>query len=265
MDKKKIILSVIIIILLIILIFLGYLLINKYIIKTNFENQIVGFANKNEEAVFKIDNITMFSNCDAKHKTSSASNFTIENLYQYTDIAIFLSNVSDELTMENTLKKVSIANIKFNTSPSLGTPKLYFKNLNQFAKSELNENNVINDSLEFTISSEDQENLDTPILYNNLANPITLSYINSNIRTDYTITDTSTPITYDSSLLKRCNISLNDISCSLSFDIYITNNLDEEFKSSIFLDIPLESEGKSIYDGAITKKEQVNYLFYRYK
>ena len=54
MDKKKIILSIIIIILLIFLIFLGYLLINKLIIKTNFENQIVGFANKNYPLVTMI-------------------------------------------------------------------------------------------------------------------------------------------------------------------------------------------------------------------
>ncbi len=63
----------------------------------------------------------------------------------------------------------------------------------------------------FNITSEDEVNLDKPTLYNNLANPIVLSYINHNIKTDYTITDTSTPMTYDGSLLKRCNILLNNI------------------------------------------------------
>lgn len=146
-----------------------------------------------------------------------------------------------------------------------GEPKLYFKSLNQFAKSDLVEENQITDSLDFIITSEDETNLDKPTLYNNLANPITLSYINQNIKSDYTITDTSTPITYDGSLLKKCNIPLDSILCSLSFDIYITNNLDEEFKSTIFIDIPLKKQEKSIYDGHINVTQNSNFIFYRYK
>lgn len=265
MDKKKILLNIIFIVLLVVLFFLSYLLFNSYILKTSFENDVLKFANKNENIIFKVDKITMFSNCDAKNKTSSISNFTIENLFQFTDIAIFLNSSSNELNMENTLKKVNISNIKFIVLPDLGIPNLYFKGLNQFAKSEFDENNKINGSLDFAVSSEDEINLDKPVLYNNLANPITLSYINNSIKSDYTITDTTTPITYDSSLLKKCNIALNDISCKLSFDIYITNNLDQEFKTTIFLDIPLESNEKTLYDSAIIKKEDVNYPFYRYK
>ena len=93
-------------------------------------------------------------------------------------------------------------------------------------------------------------------MYNNLANPITLSYINQNIKTDYTLTDTSIPITYDGSLLKRCNIS---------FDIYITNYLDEEFKTTVFVDIPLIDGEKSIYDGNLKVTNNSNFVFYRYK
>ena len=96
--------------------------------------------------------------------------------------------------MENTLKEVSIQNIQLNTKPTLGEPNLYFKSIHQFSKSELIDENKIQDHLDFSISSEDSANLDTPTLYNNLANPITLTYINSNIKTDYTITDTSVPI-----------------------------------------------------------------------
>ncbi|MBR2858356.1 hypothetical protein IKE96_04185, partial [bacterium] len=236
----------------------------NYTLKKNFENDILDFANKNETQIFKINDITFFSNCDAKNKTSSASNFTIENLYQYTDIAIFLKTNSD-LSMQNTLKKVTISNIQFVNLPALGQPKLYFKSLNLFAKSDIIEENEITNNFDFNISSLDEADLSTPTLYNNLANPITLSYVNSNIKTDYTLTDTSSPITYDSSLLKRCNVLLDDISSKLSFDIFITNNLDEEFKTTVYIDIPLSDGGKSIYDGAITKKEKVNYAFYRYK
>lgn len=266
MDKKKKILTIIVFILFIIVFILAYLLFQKYVLKSNFEKDILPFANKNDKTVFQVNKIVLFSSCDAKNKTSSSSNFTLENLYQYTDMAIFINNSSaEEKTLENTLKKVSICNIKYNTSPELGETKLYFKGLSQFARSDLIEENEIKDNLDFMITSEDEANLDTPTLYNNLANPITLSYVNQNVKSDYTITDTSTPITYDGSLLKKCNVPLNSIFCNLSFDIYITNNLDEEFKSTVFLDIPLETPEKSIYDGNINITQNTNFIFYRYK
>ena len=221
---------------------------------------------KNDKTVFEVNKIVFFSNCDAKNKTSSSTNFTIENLYQYTDIAIFINNNStEEKTLKNTFKKVYINNIKFNEMPKLGEPKLYFKGLNQFATSNLPEGNEISDSLDFTITSENEANLDTPTLYNNLANPITLSYINQNVKADYTLTDTSIPITYDGSLLKRCNIDLNSIACNISFDIYITNYLDEEFKTTVFINIPLNDGEKSIYDGSIKVTNNSSFVFYRYK
>ncbi len=142
---------------------------------------------------------------------------------------------------------------------------MYFKPLSKFSKSDLIEENKITNTLDFVITSEDETNLDTPVLYNNLANPITLSYVNQNIKSDYTITDTSTPITYDGSLLNKCNIDLPSLACKISFDIYITNNLDEKFKSSVFIEIPLQTKEKSITDGNINLIENTNFIFYRYE
>lgn len=265
MDTKKKILTIIIIILLITELFLGYLLFKKFVLKNQFEKQILSFANKNEKTVFTIDKILFFSNCDASNKTNTAHNFTIENLYQYTDMAIFINTNETEKNLENTFKSVIIKNIKFNKLPSLGEPNLYFKGLNQFAKSDINEENIIQDALSFNITSENEANLDTPTLYNNLANPITLSYVNNKIKSDYTILDTSSPITYDGSLLKKCNISLDSISCNVSFDIYITNNKNEEFECTVFIDIPLSDKNTTLYDGKVISTKFTNFKFYRYK
>lgn len=265
MGKKKIILTLVAVFLFLLVIFLGYLLYNKYFLKRIFEEDVLSFANKNENTIFTINKITLFSTCDAKNKTASSTNFTIENLYQYTDIALFITSPSEEKDLENTFKKVWIDNIKYTITPSVGEQKLYYKNINNFATNEIIEDNIISDKLEFNITSEDEADLDTPTLYNNLANPIVLSYINSNIKTDYTITDTTIPITYDGSLLKRCNILLNSLNCSISFDIYIINNLNQEFKCTVYVDIPLESDNKTIYDGSITTKKDTNFIFYRYK
>ena len=265
LDKKKFILTIITVILFIIVLILCYLLLYKYVLKRNFENSALDFSDKNQETIFEINNVTFFSSCDAKNKSASSSNFTLENLYQYTDMAFFITSPKEEKNLENTLKSVYIDNINFTKLPTLGTPSLYYKNIYNFAKSDIIDSNLINNRLDFNISSEDETSLDTPTLYNNLANPIVLSYANNNIKTDYTITNTNSPLTYDGSLLKKCDILLNWIRSSISFDIYITNNLDQEFKCTVFIDIPLESEEESIYDGSVTLNNNTNFVFYRYK
>ena len=60
-------------------------------------------------------------------------------------------------------------------------------------------------------------------------------------------------------------MDLNSIACKLSFDIYITNNLDEKFKTTLFIEIPLQAEGKSILDGNLNVTQDTNYVFYRYQ
>lgn len=264
MKKTKIILTIMMIILICVMSFLAFFVFQKYVLKKHFEDDILSFADKNQSTIFTVDSITLFSSADAGYKTNTANNFTIQNLYQYTDIALFIKNTSDEDTLENTLKKVRIENILFSNTPKLGNPSLYFKSLNDFAKSDITEENKITDSFEFIVSSSDEADLSTPTLYNNLANPLTFSYVNSNIKSDYTITDISSPITYDGSLLQKCNIHPEDICCTLSFDIYITNNLDEEFTTTISIDIPLSSENGSIFDGNLTVKQDTTYTFYRY-
>lgn len=265
MNKKEIILTTLTIVLLFVLITIAYLLFNRVVLKGSLENTLLPFAEKNKNTIFSINKVTFFSSCDAKNKTATTSNFTIENLYQYTDMAFFINTPNTEKNLENTFKQVYIDNIQYEQTPSLGEPKLYYKNINNFAKSDIYEENLVNDKLKFEITSEDEADLNKPTLYNNLANPIVLSYVNSNIKNDYTLTDTTKPITYDGSLLKSCNILLNNVACKFSFDVYITNNLDQEFKTTVYVDLPLETEEKSIYDGNVTLNQNTNFIFYRYK
>lgn len=264
---KQIIFSVLIIVLIIILAFLFNQVYNKLKRKKNFESDVASFSEKNEKTVFSIDKIVFFSSCDSKNKTSSQTNFTIENLYAYTDIAIFLNNdnLQENDTTENTLKNVKITNIKFTNQPELGTGNLYYKNVNDFAKSEINENNKIENELQFETTSASEADLSKPVLYNNCANPITLSYVNQNIKTDYTMTDTQNPITYNGKLLKRCGVSVKSINTSISFDIEIENNKNHKFRTTVYFDIPYENEEKSINDGSIVVENKTNFNLYRYE
>lgn len=72
-KKSKIILTIITVILMVVVLFLAYLLFRKFVLKKNFENEILSFANKNQETVFNINKIVLFSSADSKNKTSSAS------------------------------------------------------------------------------------------------------------------------------------------------------------------------------------------------
>ena len=117
-DTKKFILLCISIFLIIILCFLLYYFISTSMRKNNYENSLLSFAEKNEDTIFSIDRIVFFSSSDSKNKSSSRTNFTIENLYAFTDIALFINNHSDENTLENTLKDVRINNINFTKLPT---------------------------------------------------------------------------------------------------------------------------------------------------
>lgn len=262
---KRTIYIIIVIILIIILVFLFEKTYENLLYRKSFENSMISFAEKNKETIFSINKIVFFSSCDSKNKTSSISNFTIENLYAYTDIALFIDNHSEENTSENTLKNVKISNIKFIKEPTVGKPNVYYKSLENFAKNELDENNIIDRELEFEITSEDEADFSKPVLFNNCANPITICYINQNIKTDYTMTDTDNPITYNGKLLERCGVKIQSIHTSVSFDIDIENNKNQKFRTTIYINIPYENKEKSIYDGNITVKQDADFNFYRYE
>lgn len=263
MHKKIIILSISLIISSILLVILFNILFDITNNKKICSNSYLDFAEKYNKEIFTIDQITYFSNCNANISTNANSSFTIKDLYQYTDIAIFINNKSSEsnFTAENTLKTVTLSNIEYLLEPQYGTPSLYYKNINDFAKSSYKEENKIQDSITFETTSEDEIDYSKPILYNNCANPITLCYINSGIEDNYTLSDDIAKISHNGSLLKRCGITLNSISCQISFTVTIINNLDEVFTCPIILNIPLSTEQSTIYDGNLTLKDSTNYKF----
>lgn len=262
---KKIIYIILIISLISILIFIFQKSYNKILMEKDFEESSIAFVEKNKEKIFSINKIIFFSSCDSKNKTSSPTNFTIENLYTYTDIALFINNNSEENTMKNTLKSVKLANIKISKEPLYGTPNLYYKSINNFAKSEFEDTNLIEKELIFDVTSQNEADLTKPVLYNNCANPITISYINQNVKTDYTMIDTKNPIIYNGKLLQRCGVGISSIQARIYFDIEIENNENEKYRTTVYFDIPYEEGEKSIYDGNLTITKDVEFDFYRYE
>lgn len=262
--KKNIILTMIVIFLSIILIILAIIVcknIKTYNTSKSLVDSTLEFNKNNEEKIFSIDKITYFSSCNADISTNSNSSFTISNLYQYTDIAIFINQKQEEITHKNTLKSVQLSDITYTLSPNTGTPSLYYKNVNDFATSKYNKENIIDKTITFDTTSENEIDYSTPTLYNNCANPITLCYVNENIVDEYTLSNKISNIAHNGSLLKTCGITLNSISCKISFAITIINNLDETYSCPVTLTIPLSTEKSTIYDGSLTLKDSTKYDF----
>lgn len=263
MKKSKIFLLLVLFILICVLSYFSIILRNNYITKKNFEEYTAKIAIQNSKTVFSINKIVFFSNCSAKSKIANNSNIIIENLYQYTDIALYINNDLEQkgiFTNENTLKKVYIDNFEFVENPSIGTQALYFKKLNSFTKNEFLDEDLIDETLSFEITSDDIADFSTPILYNNCANPITISYLNNEIKTDYGI-ENSSSITYDGSLLNQCYVTLSSLRCTIKLDVHIVNNLDEKFICHVYLDIPLSEGNKSLNDGTLTVQQDTNFIF----
>ena len=262
MLKKKYLFYILILLLALLLFFLSFVSIQEFKKRSNSEKAMQNTLSKDISSPFSVNKIVYFSSANGDAKINANSSFTISNLLQYTDIAIFINNNADgNFNAKNTLKNVKISNISYKLSPSVGSPNLYFKNINNFASNNYDESKKIENELNFEISSADEIDFSNPILFNNCANPITLCYVNSGLKNDYTLTDNISHISYDGSLLKRCGITLNSLACKLSFAITITNNLNEVYSCPFILNIPLSTESSTIYDGSLVLNSNVDYKF----
>lgn len=255
--NKNFLLFIIFCISILLLIYLCNIVYTLFLNTLNIQNMF------NQKKIFTINKIVFFSSAFGESTTNTNNSSTLKNIFQYTDIAIFINNNSSEFSAENTLKNVSIENINFIRFPKLGTPQFYYKNISDFATPNVTDSNLIHDSLTFNITSDDYADLSTPTLYNNCANPIVLTYKNSDLINEHTISNFES-ISYDGSLLKDCNIILNNLKCSISFYIIIENNLGHKYRCPIYLDIPLANNNTSIYDGSYTYISNPNYSFYLY-
>lgn len=229
-------------------------IIGIYKVNSEFSSYIDELARLNSKTVFSIDRIYLYSSADATSNETTKPVWDL-NVSQFTDIAIYINNRAENgVNYENTIKELTISNVKFNNLQS-GTPSLYYKNVNDFAKLTNIEENRINDSLEFNIVNSGDADYTKPVIYSNCQNPITLEYVNTNMEEDTIISDISTPLTYDGSLLKKAGILLSQMECTISFTITIVNNYNQKFVATVYIDIPLEDSMSdiSIYDGKLVK------------
>jgi len=95
-DFKKIIFVLVYILSIILLVYLCSFTYSIFLNKLSVENYFT------TNTIFSINKIVLFSSANAEVTVNTNNTTTINNLIQYTDIAIFINNNTSEYTLENT-------------------------------------------------------------------------------------------------------------------------------------------------------------------
>ena len=221
--------------------------------KDEFSTQVEKVAEQNENPIFKIQKILIYSSANAIDKSENESLQDL-SILQYSDIAITIDNTSTvyDLTNENTVKNLYIDNISITTGSDKGQQYVNYKSAFDFAKyKEIEELDA--DKIEYKIVSTNDENNNTdyaqPTFYADCSNPITLEYMNQDIITNYAASSDSNTISFNGKVLQEAGIDLKDINYTLNFTIHIVNNLNEEFICPVRLKVDLSGDDGGIYKG----------------
>ena len=236
------------------------LIIKRNIKEENFAKESEQIARRNSSTVFSLEKIYLCSSANGIDISENKELNEFE-LYQYTDIAIYINNGKEEkgLKNNNTVKQLYIDNIDLQLENKQGKANLDYTNLLKIGNKDEFKNNIERYTLkkkkkkriDFNIinTNEQNENADyeSPTFYADCSNPITLKYINK-LNKNYMAGEEKTT-TFDGTILKKAGISIQDINCEIKFKINIINNKGEYYCSWVKFQIPLDD----IYNGISIK------------
>lgn len=236
--------------------------------RNNFANQMIKLSDENETSVFNIQKILLYSDANA---IDNSENHSLKNMSicQFTDLSIYLDNSSSntELTSENTIKELYIDNINMTSKSDIGTKILNYKNPMNFGKYK-NIKELDNGRIDFKVINTNQENesqnYSEPTFYTDCSNPITLGYLNKDIVTNYSVSDSSKSVSFNGKVLKEANVNLDDINYTLNFTIHIVNNSNQKFAYNMKLDVNLNDDNGGIYNGYTYKGKTTSGSEYRF-
>lgn len=243
----------IIIVVFIILTFIIINIIYRNILKNNYTNEMVNIATQNENAIFKVEKILLYSSAGISNNQDN--NLQDLDICQYTDIAIYIDNKNyiKETNEKNTVSELYIDNINIEVNSNRGEKIVNYKSVMDFGKFKMLENT---DNIKYNIIRTNNENelndYSNPSFYTDCSNPITLGYVNKDLKR-YSATQNNSVVSYDGRILKKANIDLEDIKYNISFKIHIKNNINEEFIYNAVIGDALDSKDQSIYNGFTAK------------
>ena len=268
---------------LIIIIALSLFIVPNWLGRNKFTDELDRFANKS--SVFSLSKIYCYSSASGINNTEGKAMWDV-NVSQYTDIALGLSinNVNNDLTNnlgnsnsqvvdtspKYSISKIYIDNISFsnNSTGTLSLGYIPILNFGLISNDELTNPEKQQNKIDFNIVNDKETLLNNilqePSIDKNLVLPITLRYLNSNIKVNHTITNIEENLSFDGSILKRASIPLSSIKNEVTFTIHIVTNSSEEYMYPIHLQIPLQNEdnSKNIYDGSYSQELEFNNCYF---
>ena len=259
-KNEKTIFTVIIIALLILSFLFYHLIFYKIYAKNTFANDAVNIAEQNENPIFTVQRILLYSSATAIDNTKEQSLKNI-SISQFSDIAIFINNTNtiSELTDENTIKELYIDNINITSNVQNGERFINYKNPLDFGEyKELNKADRIDFKIINTNSENENSNYSEPTFYTDCSNPISLGYMNKDLLKNYSVSQDKSTVSFNGKVLQEANINLDDLKCSISFRINIVNNLNEKFVHTMTIDLDLNDNNGGIYNGYVYKGKNLN-------
>jgi hypothetical protein len=268
---------------LIIIIALSLFIVPNWLGRNKFTDELDRFANKS--SVFSLSKIYCYSSASGINNTEGKAMWDV-NVSQYTDIALGLSinNVNNDLTNnlgnsnsqvvdtspKYSISKIYIDNISFsnNSTGTLSLGYIPILNFGLISNDELTNPGKQQNKINFNIVDNKEILLNNivpePSIDKNLVLPITLRYLNSNIKVNHTITNIEENLSFDGNILKRASIPLSSIKNEVSFTIHIVTDSSEEYMYPIHLQIPLQNEdnSKNIYDGSYSQELEFNNCYF---
>jgi len=259
----KIIKILIIIILAIILSALAYAYYsNVALIKREsniFSKEAVKVVEDNKHPIFKVEKIILYSSAYAIDNSEDEVLQDLD-LYQYTDIAIYINNNTylNKLTEENTISEIYIDNIEIIINQENGNRVLNYKNIEDSGK--FKNLNPVEEAIKFNVVHSNfenfEQNYDTPTFYTDCSNPITLGYVNKKFLTNCKVSGLG-EVSFDGTILKQANVDLKELNCVIKLTIHLKNNFGEEYVCDISIDNNLENDDGGIYTGYIMRIQNI--------
>ncbi len=267
-QNERLFFTILIIALFIIFLLYYNLVFSVVLARNAFANEMIEIADENEDTIFNIQKILLYSSANAIDNSEDQS-LKDMSICQYTDLSIYIDNMSSitELTNENTIKQLYIDNIVATSNADMGTKILNYKNPLDFGKYrmiEAPENNRIDFNIINTNTENENNDYSKPTFYTDCSNPISLGYLNKNILTNYAVSRDANTVSFNGKVLQQANINLEDINYTLTFKIHIVNNLNQKFVYNMKLDINLDDNNGGIYNGYVYKGKATKGNEYRF-
>ncbi len=259
-KNEKTIFTIFIVVLLILSFLYYHFIFYNIYAKNTFANDAVNIAEQNENPIFTVQRVLLYSSATAIDKTKEQS---LENISisQFSDIAIYIDNTStiSELTNENTIKELYIDNINITSNVENGERFINYKNPLDFGEyKELNKTDRIDFNIINTNAENENSNYSDPTFYTDCSNPISLGYMNKDLLKNYSVSPDKKTVSFNGKVLQEANINLDDLKCSISFRINIINNLNQKFVHTMSIDLDLNDDNGGIYNGYIYKGKTLN-------